>query len=226
MNFSDVTGDWGEQNLDFVEAAMSGEELLRQVRAWREKLGPKRGVLDNYLAGVLKALTDTTNTFDAGQEGFEEALRPLRGILRQIKEGKEEDARQHPFYPQVRAYMDAHPFPHDDLYYSTYCAGLFGEYLTFAVQDYRQRCNDNFQAELAENGVPELYEALLSSGADITAESVDYLHNLIARVFVWIAPSTVFMQGMADQIVLALIQRDAESDRAVFQRLLDGEVIL
>ena len=223
MNFSDVTGDWGEQNLDFVEMAQSGEEMLRQVRSWRERLGTKCGVLDNYLAGVLKAVTDTTNARDAADEGFD-ALSELRGILRHIKDGKEAEAQRHPFYPQVKAYMDAHSFPQDILYYETYCSGLFREYLTFAVQGYRQRCGDEFQAQLKENNIPQNREALLSAGADITAEGLDYLNNLIARVFVWIAPSTVFMQGMADQLALSLIQRDNESGRFVFQQRIDGEI--
>jgi len=224
MLYEEITGDGGKRNLDFVEIALSGAELLRLVRTWRERLGEKCGVLDNYLAGVLKAVSDTTNTFDTGQEGFEEALRPLRGMLRQIKEGKEEDARQHPFYPQVKAYMDAHPFPHDDLYYSTYCVGLFGEYLAFMVNEYVDGCNEKFKERLEEHGVLQLREALLSSAAGITADELKYLHNLISRVLFWTAPSNVFMQGMADQLMVSLISRDENSGRFVFQRLIDGAV--
>ena len=196
MNYSEITGDWGERNLDFVEAAQAGEELLRLVRGWRERLGTNCGILDNYLAGVLNAMANTTNSRDTAEEGFDEALSELRGILRLIKYGEEDEAQKHPFYPKVRAYIDAHPFPQDLLYYETYCAGLFPEYISFAVKSYMKKCNEKFQTELDENNVRQLREALLSSDTDITKESLDYLNNLISRVFIWIAPSSIFIQGI------------------------------
>jgi len=169
-------------------------------------------------------MADTTNAYDVAEEGFDGALSGLHGILRQIKEGQEYEARQHPFYTKVRAYMDDHPFPPDPLYYSTYCVGLFGEYLTFAVKAYTDKCNGQFQTELEANNIPQIREALLSSGSGITADDLKCLHNLISRVLLWIAPSSVFMQGMADQLILSLISRDEASGRYVFQRLIDGEI--
>ena len=224
MNYSEITGDWGERSLDFVETAQAGEKLLRLVRDWREILGTNCGILYNYLAGVLNAMTNTTNSRDTAEEGFDEALSELRGILRLIKKGEDDDAQKRPFYPKVRAYMDTHPFPQDLLYYETYCAGLFPEYISFAVKSYMKKCNDKFQAELKENNIPQLHEALLLSGVGITNENLDYLNNLISRVFIWIAPSSIFIQGMTDQVLLSLILRDNISDRYVFQRILDGKV--
>ena len=224
MNYSEITGDWGERSLDFVEAAQAGEELLRLVREWRERLGTNCGILDNYLAGVLNAMTNTTNARDTAEDGFDEALSELRGILRLIKDGEEDKAQKHPFYPKVREYMDAHPFPQDLLYYETYCTGLFLEYISFAVKNYMKKCNDKYQIELEENNVPQLREALLSSGVGITDKSLNYLNNLISRVFIWIAPSSIFIQGMTDQILLSLILRDNISGRYVFQRIFDHEV--
>jgi len=224
MDYPDSTDDWGKNNLDFAEIAQSGEELLRLVREWRERLGTKCGTLDNYLAGVLNAMFNTANTRDATDKGFGEGLSPLRGILRHIKNGEEAEAQKHPFYPKVRMYMDTHPFPQDLLYYETYCAGLFREYVMFAVKGYMRRCGGKFQAELEENNIPKLRDSLLASGASITVDSLDYLNNLISQVFIWIAPPAIFMQGLADQIMLSLILRDKESGRIVFQRILDGEV--
>ena len=223
MNYRDVTGDGGKINLDFGEIALSGKELLGMVREWREMLGEKCGVLDNYLAGVLNAMSDTTDASEAANEGFD-ALSALRVILRNMKEGKEAEAQSHPFYPQIKAYMDAHPFPQDSLYYDTYSLALFPEYLTFSVNGYLERCNDTFQEKLKKYHVPQNREALLSAGADITEEALDYLNNLIARVLAWVTPSSVFMQGMADQLILSLITQDKKSGAYVFRRLLDGTV--
>ena len=33
MEYRDVTGDLGDMNLDFIEAAQSGQELLQTVRS-------------------------------------------------------------------------------------------------------------------------------------------------------------------------------------------------
>lgn len=224
MLYREITGDEGKRNLDFDEIADSGEELLRMVRAWREKLGTKRDLLDQYLAALLYAIIDTANARDTAEQGFDDAMAELRDILRRFKEGKQDEARQHPFYPKVRAYMDAHPFGQDLLFYETYCVGLFGEYLSFALEGFINRCDEAFKAYAAKYHVPHLREALLSSAADITKDDLSYLDNLISRVLYWVAPSTIFMQGMADQLLLSLAVRDGNSGKFVFQRLLDDEV--
>ena len=79
MNYSELTGDTGK-GLDFTEAVRAGEKLLRLVREWRERLGADRGLLDQYLAGVLTAMTDTTNAHLTAGEGFEYGSSSLRGI--------------------------------------------------------------------------------------------------------------------------------------------------
>jgi len=224
MLYEEITGDGGMRNLDFVEIALSGEELLKMIREWREKLGDKSGILNDYLAGILTAATETASTFDTGDDGFDRALSELRGILRHIKEGNEEEAREHPFYPNVRAYMDSHAFSQDSLYYETYCVGLFPEYFKYAVKGFLDRCNDKFRERLNEYGVPRLYETLLSSGAGITADDLKYLSNLFSRVLSWTAPSTVFMQGMIERLTLSLISQDKKSGKYVFEMLLDGTV--
>ncbi len=224
MNYSETTGDWGDKNFDLEEITKSGKELLRLIREWREKLGTKCGLLDDYLAAVLNTIVDTTGVCISAEEGFDNELSELRGILRQIKDREENEVREHPFYPQIRRYMDAHPFPQDSLYYETYCVGLFQEYFMFALQCYMDRCHSKFQAELEANNVLQLREALLFSDADITEEAIDYLNRLISLTFMWITPSGVFMQGMLDQIMYSLLARDKRSGRYVFQRVLDGEV--
>lgn len=220
MKYNQLTGDSGN-GLDFMEAAQAGKEILRLARVWREKLGTKCSLLDEYLRGILQAMSEATNTFDTSQQGFEGALSDLRGILRRIKEGKEDKARKHPFYPKVRAYMAAHPFPQDGLYYETYCVGLFAEYITFATKRFLDECETRFQAALERANVPQMREALISSNADITAEELDSLELLIGQLFVLIAPSSVFMQGMIDQVILSLLSQNKQSREYVFQRLLD-----
>jgi hypothetical protein len=115
MDYYEITGDSGN-GLNFVNAMQAGQELLRLVRGWRERLGEDCNLLDQYLAGILRAITDTTNAHLTARDGFESALSPLRGILQQIEKGKITEAQQHPFYPKVKAYMDSHPLPQDSFY--------------------------------------------------------------------------------------------------------------
>ena len=220
MDYYEHTGDTGK-GTDFTEAAQVGQELLRLAREWRERLGTDCGLLDQYLAGVLRALIDTTNARNAAEEGFDKPLSDLRVVLRQIKEGNEDAARRHPFYPQVKAYMDAHPFPQDALYYETYCVGLFAEYATFAAKQFTEDCNTRFQAAREAANLPQIREALYAAG--ITTAELDKLHGFL-RAFMFAAPSAVFMQGMTDQIIQSLILRDEQSGRYIFNRLLDGEI--
>ena len=181
MKYEDIVGDAGTMSVDLKEAAQARCEILRLTREWREKLGTKCGLLDQYLAGILNALADTGNARDNAEAGFDNALSDLHHILRQIKEGNEDEARRHPFFPNVKRYMAAHPFLQDDLYYETYCVGLFEEYIPYAVMLYMEEFNGKFEAALDEYDVPRLREALLSSGAGITAERLDYLNVMIGR---------------------------------------------
>ena len=125
------------------------------------------------------------------------------------------------FYPKVKAYMDAHPFPQDILYYETYCVGLFVEYITFATKQFTEGCNARFQAAQEAANLPQIREALYAVG--ITAEDLNRFHRLL-RAFMFAAPSAVFMQGMTDQILQSLVWRDEQSGKYVFNRLLDGEL--
>jgi len=222
MNYSDLTGDTGK-GLDFTEAVRAGEKLLRLVRNLRERLGADYGLLDQYLVGVLTAMTDTTNAHLTAAKGFEYGTSPLRGILRNIKEGNEDEARYHPFYPQVKAYIDAHPLLEDAFHYDLYFLGLFAEYVPFAIQEYMDECNNELNEHLQEENVLQLREALQSSNA-VTADELHLLHSLISRVFTWVAPSSIFAQGMVDQMMLTLIGQDEESDGHLFQRILDSEI--
>jgi hypothetical protein len=221
MEYNELTGDTGNYpNLN--EVAQAGDKLLRVVREWRERLGADRSLLDQYLAGILTAMTNTTDAYRTAGEGFEFGTSTLRAILRSIKEGNEDEARTYPFYPKVRAYMDAHPLPQDANTYDLYYMGLFLEYVPFAIQGYIDECNAAFKEHLEEENVQQISEALLSSGA-VTADDLSFLHGLILQIITWVTPSSIFAQGMVDQMLLALIGQDEESDANVFQRILEGE---
>lgn len=222
MDYNEIIGDSGKWP-DFTKKVQAGHELLQLLRELWGKLGANRGLLDQYLAGIMQAMTDTTNAHLTARDGFESGLSPLRGILRQIKEGKIPEAQTHPFYPMVRAYIDAHPLPHDNLQYELYYLGLFMEFVPYAAKNFMDECDAAFKEHLAEENVTLLRNALLSSNAEITEENLNDLHGLISRAFVWISPSSIFMQGMVDQMLLSLIWQDCESGDYVFSRLIDEE---
>jgi hypothetical protein len=224
MKYEELMGDCYEKGVDFSGIAEARAELLLLVRTWREKLGPDRGLLDQYLAGFLRAMTGTANVRDMAEAGLKEALPELRGLLRAIKDGNEDEARKHPFYPQAKAYVDAHPAPQDDLYYETCFVRLLVEYAPFAARRYMERRDAQFQEALAAENLQQLREALLSTGVAIMAEGLDYLHSLIGQLFVFAPPSSVFMQGMFDHALLSLITQDNENGAYLFQRLLDGSI--
>jgi hypothetical protein len=222
MTYNELRGDTGK-GLDLSKAVKAGDNLLRLVHEWRERLGADRSLLDYYLAGVLTAMTSTADAFRTVGEGFEYGTARLRDILRNIKEGNENEARTHPFYPKAKSYMDAHPLPQDAYTYDLYCVGLFWEFVPFAIQDYMDECNAMFQEHLQEENVLRLREALLSTNV-VTANDLDLLQNLFLRAFTWVTPSNIFAQGMADMMMLVLIGQDEKSDKYVFQRILDGDI--
>jgi len=218
MTYSGITGDLIGMNLDFDEMKQAGRDLLQLVREWRERLCINCGVLDDYLAGILAAMTETSDIRATAEAGFENALSELRRVLQHIKRGNEFEAQKHPFYPQIREYMDNNPLPQDVLYYEAHCVGLFPEYLFFATRNHMASCETKFQAALEEHNIPQLREDLLILG--ITADELEHLHTLISWLFVLVTPSVAFMQGMVDQIMMSLLCCD-ENGRRLFQRLVD-----
>jgi len=193
--------------------------LLQRVRDWRERLGTNCGMLDDYLAGILAAMTETSDIRATAEAGFENALSELRRVLQCIRRGNELETQKHPFYPQIKVYTQANPLPQDVLYYEAHCVGLFPEYLFFATREHMAECEARFQVALEEHNVPQLCEALLTLG--ITADELEQLHNLMSWIFVLVTPSVAFMQGMVDQIMMSLLCRD-KGGKCLFQRLVDS----
>jgi hypothetical protein len=207
---------------DFRDAIQAGQELFQLARGWRERLGADRGLLDQYLVGILQAMTDTTNALLTAGDGYETALSPLRDIIQQIKAGKVAEAEKHPFYPKAKAYMDAHPLPQDSLQHELYYLALFTEYVPFAVKRFLDECDATFKELLEEENIIPMQKALLASDAGITEDDLGYLHGLISRAVGWIPPSGVFIQGMVDQMLLTLAGQDENSGEYILQRLMDG----
>jgi hypothetical protein len=170
-------------------------------------------------------MTDTTNAYHAARDGYETALSPLRDILRHIKAGNVAEAEEHPFYPTAKAYIEAHPLPQDSLQYELYYLALFAEYVPFAVMDFLDECDTTFKAIIEDENILQIQEALLASDAGITEDDLNHLYGLISRAFMRIAPSSVFIQGMVDMMMLTLIGQDEESGEYILPRLLDGALI-
>jgi hypothetical protein len=186
MKYEELTGDCGEKGVDFAGIAEAKTELLRLVRSWRKTLDAERGLLDDYLAGFLRAMSSTSNIRDTAEAGFGEALPEPQ----KIKEGD---------------------------------AGLLAVSAPLAARRYMEQCNARFEEALREQKIPQLRDALLTTGGVITAEGLEYLHSLISQTFVFVPPSEVFMQAMFDQLLISLTARDEATGEALFQRLIGGE---
>ncbi len=207
---------------DVETATCSGEEIIGLVQKIRSELGESSVLLDTYMAGLLKAIHATADISWIVDEGYHGALAELRGMCLKIRDGKEDDVKAHPFFPKIKAFMDAHNIEKGSLFVETHCVALFAEYSEYAARRFTIELDCNWQKALKENGVPEARAALCA------VIGMDETENLEARIInniIKVSLPTLYMQGMLHQLTMSMIMPDRRGgDYFVFQYLADNNI--
>lgn len=207
-------------DLQFEEGALrSVTEVLRSARAIRVQLGEKHDLLDSYLKSVLTTIADSVMTTESARYGFESALMELRGLCRNIRQGNLENAKQHPFYPVAKAFIDEHDLPQDSAFYETCCVGMLPEFSVYAVRRFQEQNEAKLRSALLENGVAEAKAAL---GAEIGQPTADTLHDSVLRCFMAVPQTQIFMQAMLEQAVSSLLVNKPDTEDYIFKNIMNG----
>ncbi|MEL7566119.1 MAG: hypothetical protein AAGU27_14700 [Dehalobacterium sp.] len=126
-------------------------------------------------------------------------------------------SNDHPFYEQVKAFIDAYPLKYQESFtkLSLYDVLLSCSYLESVYEQYYTDLVADIRAFLDIVLYNKICEAL---GGE---KEMEHLNLLFCQRFLIVKVMDIFLQGMTNQLLYSLTYRDRETSKQVFQLLLD-----
>jgi len=214
--FENESGILGSASVDNLKRSF--KEFLRQATEIRIRLGKQGYLLDKYLSYLFEA-TNGILAYEAASEGFETES-TLNSLCAEILRG-DEKSNEHPFYEQVKAFIDAHPLKYQESItkLSLYDVMLSCSYLESVYEQYYQDLVANTRAFLDIVDLNNLYNKICEAlGGE---NEMEHITLLVCRRCLIVNAMDIFLQGMTNQLLYSLTYRDRETSRQVFQLLLD-----
>jgi len=200
--FENESGILGSASVDNLK--QSFKEFLRQATEIRIRLGRQGYLLDKYLSYLFEA-TNGILAYEAASEGFETES-TLNSLCAEILRG-DAKSNDHPFYEQVKAFIDA------VMLSCSYLESVYEQYYTDLVADIR--------AFLDIVDLNNLYNKICEAlGGE---KEMEHLNVLFCQRFLIVKAMDIFLQGMTNQLLYSLTYRGRETSKQVFQLLLDED---
>ena len=201
----------GEQEYSSTDYSLI--PLLREAVSIRKKLGRKGYLLDAYLSTFLEAVTPLSD-YEVCEEGFSDATE-FRSLCRKA-------VGQRPTDSVVREVYDENgwisSFQESSTRTELLQALCLDRKLSVFVCNFMDKWKNRIGGELDVPAFQTLYQRI----AGETGEDVMEKFNLHLKQRFMIAPClSMFLQGMTCDLLLALITEDLETNRKVFQILMD-----
>jgi len=191
-------------------------QLAKQIRL---RLGKQGYLLDCYLSLFFKGAANTL-AFEAADDGYL-AGGEFQTIMFSLIDGT--DAKKdHPLYPRMRKAYEEHS---DELCfqerYTRLCQLLLplaDELLAEAAARFQEEQVHRLDGVVDEIRMRELYEQI----SDLAGESMmEELNRQLKQRFLIAPPTVVFMQGLTNDLLYRLADRDHETSRQMFQLFLN-----
>ena len=214
--FENESGILGSASVDNLKRSF--KEFLRQATEIRIRLGKQRYLLDKYLSYLFEA-TNGILAYEAAFEGFETES-TLNSLCNEILRGDAKN-NDHPFYEQVKAFIDAHPLKYQESFTkeSLYSLMLSCNFLEPLCEQYHTNIAADIRASLDIIDLNNLYNRICEAlGGE---KEMEHLNLLFCQRFLIAKAMDIFLQGMTNQLLYSLTYRDRETSKLVFQLLLD-----
>lgn len=215
MNVFDAKQTYlGEVNGKAINDAFA--EFMNLAKAIRERLGTHKYLLEQYLLGLLHAVSSIP-CIDTASDA-ENYSSYCRRICRQTMGG---EAPTLPLGYRMRSYMEAHPFASlkDPTRMEIYMTDLSGFNLEYAIgqyQDYLGTCQSSlFDRDKSAKLYRDIVR-LLGNESDM-----ERLNALFAQRFLLVKPIPLFIQAYTQELMGSLLYQDPQLDRSILQLLLD-----
>ncbi|MPM20457.1 hypothetical protein SDC9_66887 [bioreactor metagenome] len=214
--YENESGILGSASVDSLKESI--KEFFKQTTEIRTRLGRQGYLLDKYLSYLFEA-TNGILAYEAATEGFE-TVTTMNSLCVEILKGEVKN-KEHPFYEQVKAFIDAHPLKYQESFtrLSLYDAMLSCDYLESAYEQYYTDLVADIREFLDIVDLNDLYNKICEVlGGE---KELEQLYLLFCQRFLIAKAMDIFLQGMTNQLLYSLTYRDRETSKQVFQLLLD-----
>lgn len=133
------------------------------------------------------------------------------------------DCAEHPLYEKVKEHIETHQLKYQErqTQQDIYCVALAGDYLEHAAQSFAKKQRKAMQAASDIVYLRDLHRKI--SALIGGEEQLEQLNLLIRQRFLIVTPMMGFLQGLTNDLIYSFVYRDAETNRQVFQLVLDSE---
>ncbi len=201
----------GEDEYDSADYSLI--PLLREAASIRKQMGRKGYLLDAYLSDFLEAVTPLSD-YEACEEGFSDAGE-FRDLCRKAAEQRPTDPAVQEVYGE-NSWISS--FQESSTRTELLQALCLDRQLPVFIRNFMNKWRNKIGGELDVPAFQELYQRI----TDEVGENVMEKFNLHLKQRFMIAPCLgMFLQGMTCDLLLALITEDMETNRRVFQILMD-----
>lgn len=197
------------------------QSLLTLAGNIRLKLGRQGYLLDSYLSLFLEG-ANAMLAYEAGSDGFERGGE-LRSLCFDVldRDGTEKD---HPFYDTALnaliSRMDTMRYQERQTRMYLLYASLADEFLPFAVKHFRREAGSRIGDNCDIPKLTDFYRRISEAAGETPMETL----NLRLKQRFLTAPLVpVFVQGATNDLLYCLLHRDSETNKQIFQLLMDRQ---
>ena len=197
------------------------QSLLTLAGDIRSKLGRQGYLLDNYLSLFLEG-ANAMLAYEAGSDGFERGGE-LRSLCFDVldRDGTERD---HPFYNTALnaliGRVDIMRCQERQTRMNLLYASLADEFLPFAVKHFLREA----ESRIGDNcDIPKLTDLYQRISEAVGETKMETLNLRLKQRFLTAPLVTVFVQGATNDLLYCLLHRDSETNKQIFQLLMDKQ---
>lgn len=215
MNIFMETEDY-MKGLSIDSIIESDTEFFTILKRIRERLGVKQYLLDRYVKNTLEAI-NFRSAYECAEAG-EDKSATLRRLCIKVLDGQCDES--HPMYSAIKNEMEKYRTVFQER--GTLCAIVF----TIVFPDYLKLVTQQF-IEVETNdklfGVDVLRQQELFNiiSGIVGEQEMECLNFAIKRRFLIVPAINNFLQGLSNEYLDSFLRRDEETERHVFQILLD-----
>ena len=184
--------------------------LCELVVAVRNRLGEKRYLMDNYLSFLLQG-ANAVPISNAADKGFH-LTSELNFLCQSVMKGKA-DYAEHPLYDKVKEYIETHPLSYLETHtkLNLYCISLMDSFLEYAAGQADKEQKERLRCIFDIVDFRDLYREITALiGGE---EKMERINLLFRQRFLIVTPMAGFMQGMTNDFLYLLTERDSQTNQ-------------
>lgn len=196
----------------------SEKEFFKIFGAIRGRLGGKQYLLDYYVRKTLEAI-NFTSAYENADAGFQE-VGSLRRLCTDILDGGGDESD--PMFLNVKEKIEKYrpQFQERETLRAIAITLAFPEFLKLATEEFIAEESDELVSAIDNLKQQELFNTI---SVIVGEQEMERLNFAIKRRFLIVPAVNNYLQGLSDDYLYSFLHRDKETERHIFQILLDED---